>query len=67
MNRRGIICEGTGHKEAEFLEYEDGPTGAEYAVMPALIVAVCFGLISSIGNKAKATFLNLVSSRPEGS
>ena len=47
-----------------FLRDEDGPTAAEYAVMLALIVLVCFGVLTSIGNKVKATFLNLEGSLP---
>ena len=50
-----------------FLRDQDGPTSVEYAVMLALIVAICFVVITSIGNKVKATFLNLEGSLPEDS
>lgn len=39
-----------------FLKEEDGPTAVEYAVMLALIVVVCLGAITTIGQNANATF-----------
>jgi len=42
-----------------FLKAEDGPTAVEYAVMLALIVVVCIGAISTLGNNANATFNNV--------
>lgn len=42
-----------------FLQAEDGPTAVEYAVMLALIVVVCIGAITTLGNNAKATFNNV--------
>jgi pilus assembly protein Flp/PilA len=38
------------------LRREDGPTAVEYAVMLALIVAVCMGTITTLGAKANGTF-----------
>jgi pilus assembly protein Flp/PilA len=35
---------------------EDGPTAVEYAVMLALIIVVCVGAITTLGNDANATF-----------
>ena len=49
----------------DFLRSEDGPTAAEYAVMLALIVLGCFGVLISIGTKVKAAFLTLESGLPE--
>jgi len=40
----------------KFLVSEDGPTAVEYAVMMALIIVVCIGTITSIGNNANARF-----------
>jgi pilus assembly protein Flp/PilA len=40
----------------EFLKKEDGPTAVEYAVMLALIIAVCLSAITSIGQNANAAF-----------
>jgi pilus assembly protein Flp/PilA len=40
----------------EFLEREDGPTAVEYAVMLALIIAVCIGAITTLGTNANTTF-----------
>jgi pilus assembly protein Flp/PilA len=39
----------------EFVRSQDGPTAVEYAVMLALIVAVCFAAISTIGNNVDET------------
>jgi pilus assembly protein Flp/PilA len=42
-----------------FIEREDGPTAVEYAVMLALIVVVCLGAITTLGQNANATFQNV--------
>ena len=52
--RRLIVC-------------EDGPTATEYAVMLALIIMVCLGAITGIGNTVDTIFTNLDSSLPTGS
>jgi pilus assembly protein Flp/PilA len=41
-----------------FIEKEDGPTAVEYAVMLALIVVVCLGAITTLGQNANSTFNN---------
>jgi pilus assembly protein Flp/PilA len=43
----------------QFVEREDGPTAVEYAVMLALIVVVCLGAITTLGNNANGTFQNV--------
>jgi pilus assembly protein Flp/PilA len=43
----------------QFIEREDGPTAVEYAVMLALIVVVCLGAITTLGNNANSTFQNV--------
>ena len=43
-------------RAASFLRNEDGPTAVEYAVMLALIIVVCIGAITSLGNNANKTF-----------
>lgn len=43
----------------QFLKAEDGPTAVEYAVMLALIIVVCLGSITLLGNNANATFQNV--------
>ena len=43
----------------EFLAKDDGPTAVEYAVMLALIIVVCIGTITALGNNANATFSNV--------
>jgi len=40
----------------KFLKTEDGPTAVEYAVMLALIIVVCIGAITTLGNNANSTF-----------
>ena len=39
-----------------FLKAEDGPTAVEYAVMLALIIVVCIGAITTLGNNANTKF-----------
>jgi pilus assembly protein Flp/PilA len=39
-----------------FLQDESGPTAVEYAVMLALIVVVCVGAITVLGQNASGTF-----------
>ena len=40
----------------KFLREEDGPTAVEYAVMLAMIVALCIVAIESVGTNSKAVF-----------
>jgi pilus assembly protein Flp/PilA len=40
----------------KFLKSEDGPTAVEYAVMLALIIAVCIAAIGAVGNNTRAMF-----------
>ena len=42
-----------------FVEKEDGPTAVEYAVMLALIIVVCLGAITTLGQNANSTFNNV--------
>jgi pilus assembly protein Flp/PilA len=39
-----------------FLKSEDGPTAVEYAVMLALIIAVCIAAIGAVGSNTRAMF-----------
>jgi len=43
----------------EFVRREDGPTAVEYAVMLALIIAVCIAAITTLGQNADNTFLTV--------
>jgi pilus assembly protein Flp/PilA len=43
------------HAIAVFFNNEEGPTAVEYAVMLALIIVVCVGAISAIGNNIDET------------
>jgi pilus assembly protein Flp/PilA len=42
-----------------FLKSEDGPTAVEYAVMLALIIVVCIGAITTLGNNANTVYGNV--------
>jgi pilus assembly protein Flp/PilA len=42
-----------------FLRKEDGPTAVEYAVMLALIIVVCIGAITTLGQNANTTFTSV--------
>jgi pilus assembly protein Flp/PilA len=44
---------------ARFVQAEDGPTAVEYAVMLALIIVVCLGAITTLGQNANSTFSNV--------
>jgi len=44
---------------AQFLKEEDGPTAVEYAVMLALIIAVCFAAVANIGGQTSSMYSNL--------
>ena len=50
-----------------FLKVEDGPTAVEYAVMLALIIVVCIGTITALGQNANNTFLTVKNALPTGS
>ena len=47
-----------------FLKREDGPTAVEYAVMLALIIVVCIGAITTLGQRADNTFETVDSALP---
>ncbi|TWU26519.1 hypothetical protein Pla52o_03720 [Novipirellula galeiformis] len=42
----------------EFLLEEDGPTAVEYAVMLALIIAVCISSVSVMATKTQESFVS---------
>ena len=50
-----------------FLKREDGPTAVEYAVMLALIIVVCIGAITTLGQRANSTFGTIDNSFPAAS
>lgn len=43
-------------KIQRFLKSEDGPTTVEYAIMLALIVAVCLASIGSVGSETSELY-----------
>jgi pilus assembly protein Flp/PilA len=49
-----------------FLRSDDGPTTTEYAVMLALIIVICIGAISGIGQTVSSIFSNVSSGLPTG-
>jgi pilus assembly protein Flp/PilA len=50
-----------------FVKGEEGPTAVEYAVMLALIIVVCIGAITALGQGANTTFTNVGAALPAGS
>ena len=49
-----------------FLKSEDGPTATEYAVMLALIIIVCLGAITGLGQTVSTVFGNVDAAMPTG-
>ncbi len=47
------------YRAKDFLKSEDGPTATEYAVMLALIIIVCIGTITTLGQSVKTVFANV--------
>jgi pilus assembly protein Flp/PilA len=41
-----------------FVKKEDGPTAVEYAIMLALIVTICIGVITTIGSNGNVLSTN---------
>lgn len=42
----------------EFIKKEDGPTAVEYAIMLALIVTICIGVITTLGSNGNVLSSN---------
>ena len=49
-----------------FVVSEEGPTATEYAVMLALIIIVCLGAITGIGQTVSTIFTNVDAGLPTG-
>ena len=47
-----------------FLQDEEGATMVEYAIMVALIAAVCIGVVTTLGTKSQATFTKAGNAMP---
>ena len=45
-------------KISRFLASEDGPTAVEYAVMAALVIAVCVLAVDAVGTQLSLSFTN---------
>jgi pilus assembly protein Flp/PilA len=57
LDQRGFVMLSRFQQVAvQFLQAEDGPTAVEYAVMLALIIVVCLGAITTLGQNANSTF-----------
>jgi len=41
-----------------FMKKEDGPTAVEYAIMLALIVTICIGVVTTIGSNGNVMSSN---------
>jgi len=42
----------------QFVKKEDGPTAVEYAIMLALVVTICIGVITTIGSNGNVLSTN---------
>lgn len=51
---------------SRFLTSEDGPTAVEYAVMLALIIVVCVGIVGALGSAVSGTFSTVSGAIPGG-
>lgn len=47
-----------------FWSEEEGATATEYAVMLALIIVICLGAISALGEKVSTTFADIEAAMP---
>lgn len=54
-------------KAQRFIRSEDGPTAVEYAVMLALILVACIGIVTTLGKSISGTFNTVNSSLPASS
>ena len=54
-------------KARRFLKSEDGPTAVEYAVMLALILVACIGIVTTLGKSISGTFTTVNSALPTSS
>ena len=54
------------YRVKSFVVSEEGPTATEYAVMLALIIMVCLGAITGIGQTVSTIFTNVDNSLPTG-
>jgi len=50
-----------------FLKKDDGPTAVEYAVMGALVIAICVTAVATIGTKTGGSYTSTVNRYPVGS
>ena len=68
LGQRGSVMLSCLHQiVVEFVKREDGPTAVEYAVMLALIIVVCIGAITMIGQSASSTFTSVGNAIGSGS
>ena len=51
----------------KFLKAEDGPTAVEYAVMLSMIIVICLGAITALGNNTQTMSKTAWSAWPVGS
>jgi pilus assembly protein Flp/PilA len=51
----------------DFLKAENGPTAVEYAVLLALIIVVCLGTLTALGNNSNTTYRTVKNALPSGS
>jgi pilus assembly protein Flp/PilA len=54
--RRKTMLSKLRHHLVRFLRDDNGPTAVEYAVMLALIIVVCVGAVTALGQNSSNTF-----------
>ena len=57
-NQRGGAVRQFTRAVVQFVKREDGPTAVEYAIMLALIVTICIGVITTIGSNGNVLSAN---------
>ena len=50
IQREGGVVRKLTQAAIDFIKKEDGPTAVEYAIMLALIVTICIGVITTFGS-----------------
>src|SRR5207245_11514177 len=64
---RGSAMRQFAKNVVKFLKAENGPTAVEYAVLLALIIVVCLGSLTALGNNSNQTYKTVKNALPGGS
>jgi pilus assembly protein Flp/PilA len=58
IQREGGVVRKLTQAAIQFIKKEDGPTAVEYAIMLALIVTICIGVITTVGSNGNVLSSN---------